>query len=361
MRRGVILVLLLFAPLGCARTFRIQSRDRISFDDAIRARVCVDTKAPPPSRTDERVVPMSLEGPVDECTPKVALIDVDGLLLNQNMTGVSSVGDNPVSLFQEKLAAAAAAPGVCAVVLRINSPGGAVNASEVMFHELQQFRARTKLPVVACILDTAAGGAYLLAAGCDQVIAYPTSVVGGVGVIWNGYNLRETLGLQSVIAQTIKAGQYIDMGSMLRQYSEPVRAMLEGMCSDYHRHFKGLIRQIRPQIPDHCKLYGDDNADPLDGRVFAGIQAVDCGLVDQLGFLDDAVARAQQLGQQPQAKLVAFRRACDPAFSPFSVTPNTPVQNSLIPLSVPGIDRSRLPTFLFMWFPEPTVERLSGR
>jgi protease-4 len=361
MRRATILVLLTFVPLGCFRPIRLLSNNQHSLEP-FKAHLVMEADAPPPTRTGERVVAMPLEGgPAELCTPKVALIDVDGLLLNQNMTGIGSVGDNPVSLFQEKLEAAAAEPGVCAVVLRINSPGGAVNSSEVMFHELQRFRARTKLPVVACALDTAAGGGYLLAAGCDRVLVQPTSVVGGVGVIWNGYNLRETLGLQSIVAQTIKAGPNIDMGSTLRLYSESVRNMLEGMASDYHQHFKGLVRQLRPQIPAQCMLYGEKDADPLDGRVFTGIQAVHCGLADQLGFLDDAVARARQLAGQPEARLLLFRRPDDPGFSTYSVTPNTPVQNTAIPLSVPGLDRTRLPTFLFMWLPEPTVERLSGR
>ncbi len=137
--------------------------------------------------------------------------------------------------------------------------------------------------------------------------------------------------------------------------------MLQGMANDYHQHFKALLRQSRPQIAEKCRVYGEADIDPLDGRVLAAIQAVGCGLVDQLGYLDDAVAAARFLARQPQAKLILFHRANDPAFSSYAVTPNTPVQTTALPYSMPGADRSKTPTFLFMWMPEPTVERLTGR
>jgi protease-4 len=361
MHRGTILALLGLLPLGCFHPLKLTSFSRVQMDHPLEAHLHTDSAAPPPSRTDSRVSAMPLDGCcLGRCEPKVALLDVDGLLFNQNMTGVGSVGDNPVSLFKEKLVAAAAEPGVCAVVLRINSPGGTVNSSEVMSHELHDFRARTGLPVVACALDTAAGGAYLLAAGCDRIIAQATSVVGGVGVIWNGYDLRRAMGLQSISVQTIKAGDYIDLGTTMRQYSEAETNMLQGMANDYHRHFKSLLRQGRPRIAEKCSLYGEADIDPLDGRVFAAGQAVACGLVDQLGYLDDAVAAARQLAGQPQARLVLFHRANDPAFSAYSVTPNTPMQGTLLPYSIPGADRPKTPAFLFMWVPEPTVERLAG-
>jgi protease-4 len=362
MHRGTILAVLVLLPLGCFHPLKLTSVSRVLVDQPLSAHLNVDSLSPPPTRTDARVRAM----PLDDCSgatgeAKLALIDIDGLLFNQNMTGMGSVGDNPVSLFKEKLVAATTEPGICALVLRINSPGGTVNSSELMFQELHDFRARTGLPVVACVLDTAAGGAYLLAAGCDRIIAQATSVVGGIGVIWNGYDLRRAMGLQSITVQTIKAGDYIDLGTTLRQYSEAERNILQGMSNDYHQHFKALLRQCRPQISSKCSVYGETDIDPLDGRVFAAVQAVRCGLVDQLGYLDDAVAVARQLVGQPRAHLVLLHRANDPAFSAYAVTPNTPVQGTVIPYSIPGVDRPKTPAFLFMWLPEPTIERLTGR
>jgi protease-4 len=124
-----------------------------------------------------------VEMPVPGCgacpgNAKIAMLDVDGLLLNQNLTspglwGTGSVGENPLALFDEKLQAIQADPSVCAVVLRINSPGGGVSATDMMWQELQRYRRSTGKPVVACLMDVAAGGGYYLATAADHIVAHP--------------------------------------------------------------------------------------------------------------------------------------------------------------------------------------------
>src|SRR5205085_488714 len=110
------------------------------------------------------------------CRDKVALIDVEGMILNARGSSLFGGGDNPVSLFRERLDEAAHDRRVKAVVLRINSPGGAVTASDIMYQDLLRFRKETGKPVVACMMDVAASGAYYLAVGCDRVYAHPTTV-----------------------------------------------------------------------------------------------------------------------------------------------------------------------------------------
>ncbi len=107
--------------------------------------------------------------------PAIAVIDVDGILLNMDMTGPASAGENPVSLFRERLDAAAADPCTRAVVVRINSPGGGVTASDIMRHDLEQFKNNTRFPVVACLMDIGAGGGYYVATAADQIVAHPTT------------------------------------------------------------------------------------------------------------------------------------------------------------------------------------------
>ena len=123
------------------------------------------------------------------CGPAVAVIDVDGILLNQDMSGPASAGENPVSLFRERLDAAAADPCTRAVVVRINSPGGGVTASDIMRHDLERFKENTRMPVIACLMDIGTSGGYYLATAADQIVAHPTTVTGGIGVILNLYNL----------------------------------------------------------------------------------------------------------------------------------------------------------------------------
>ena len=112
------------------------------------------------------------------CRNKIAIIDVEGMILNARTSGLFGGGDNPMSLFRERLDAAADDPHVKAVVLRINSPGGAVTASDIMYQDVLSFRRDTGKPVVACMMDVAASGAFYLAMGCDRVYAHPTTVTG---------------------------------------------------------------------------------------------------------------------------------------------------------------------------------------
>ena len=104
---------------------------------------------------------------------KVAVIDVDGLLINRRKRGLMRDGENPVSMFVEKLDKAAADRNVKAVVLRINSPGGTVAASDAMYHSLREFKRETGKPVVTCILGLGCSGAYYLACGSDGIMAQP--------------------------------------------------------------------------------------------------------------------------------------------------------------------------------------------
>lgn len=285
--------------------------------------------------------------------PKIALIDVDGLLLNMDMTGFYSMGENPVSLFREKLDRIARDPCVRAVVIRINSPGGGVTASDIMADDLVRFKAKTGLPVVACLMDIAAGGAYYLACGADVIVAHPTTISGGIGVILNQYNLQDLMAQFNVIGLPIKSGEFIDMGSVARPPTEEGRALLQQMADEFHARFKEAVAAKRPLTAVHAAMV-------FDGRVFSGRQATQYGLVDTVGYLDDAIQIAQETGGAPGARVVMFHRSNDPVRSPYSITPNVPIQSALFPLSIPGLDRSRLPTFLYLWQPDPTLEKWGG-
>ena len=284
----------------------------------------------------------------------MAIIDVDGLLLNENLVGIGSVGMNPVAAFREKLDAAAADPEVCGVVLRINSIGGGVTASDLMWQEVRRFRAETHRPVVACLLDLGTGGCLLFRVGADQIVATPNTITGGIGVIFNSYNLRDTMSAQSVVPQFVKAGANIDMGTSASALTAQTRGMLQAMAEQFHQRFQSVVRQGRPNLPA-----GDGTT--FDGRVFTAAQALERGLIDRIGYLEDAVAVARALAHQELARVVILHPRNSPACSVYATTPNTPTQTTFWPINVPGIERSRLPTFLYVWQPEPTLQRIDGR
>jgi protease IV len=341
---------------GCGTSshpFSIYSKNRLVVDDVVNSnnRVVFEMPVNPDGG---QVVAVPLGGARCAEGAKVAVLDVDGVLLNHDFTGPQSMGENPVALFREKLDAVAADGSVKAVVLRINTYGGSVTATDILWHDLQAFRARTHLPVVACFLDVAAGGGYYLATAADVIVAHPTSVTGGIGVILNLYNLRELMGQFNITPQEVKSGEHIDMGTPTKNLPDDVREMLERMAGEYHERFKEVVTCARPGV--------DGKREELfDGRVFTAREALARGLVDRLGYLDDAVAWAAELGQCAGAQPVLYRRHNDPARSLYAVTPNTPLHATMLPFSVPGIERSKLPTFLYLWEPEVTMPRLGGR
>lgn len=339
--RAYTLVVLLLLLVGCRHPFQVKTDSHVT------------VVSPQPHSMGPLVAMPVVHGNV-ETARRIALVDVDGLILNQAMTGLYSEGENPVALFREKLDQIARDPCYAAVVVRINSPGGGVTASDVIWHDLRELKVRRGIPIVACLMDVGAGGAYYMATASDHIVAHPTSVTGGIGVILNLYNLEDAMAQFNAIGTPIKAGEYIDIGTPIRAQSDEARQLLQQMADEFHARFKQVVIEGRPQLAAAPPFV-------FDGRVFTAQQALGLHLVDSIGYVDDAVAIAAQMSGTIGAPVVALHRCHDRARTPYDVTPNVPLQSTFLPLSIPGLERSRLPTFLYLWQPEPTVDRLSGR
>lgn len=283
----------------------------------------------------------------------IAILDVDDFMVDRNIGGIGSMGENPVALFREKIDAIRADTNIKAVVVRINSPGGGVTASDIMCHELSQLKQERDMPIIASIMVVGTGGGYYLANHCDAIIAHPTSIVGGVGVILNAYNLQDTMGQFNVLAAPIKSGDKIDAGSPERPIADDELEMLQRIADSFHGRFIDQVITKRP----HLSATQDQWA---DGSVMTGSEAQSLGMVDQVGYLDTAIELARQssnLGSDDQ--VVMYRRESDPAYTPLDISPNQPAITSLIPIRVPGLDRSSMPTFLYMWQADPAMATLA--
>jgi protease-4 len=233
------------------------------------------------------ICPTNSDGPVEEmlvrdakgcfCRDKVAIIDVDGLIVNAKTGGLLG-GDheNPVSLFRERLQAAADDKHVKAVVLRINSPGGAVTASDIMYQDLLHFRHETRKPVVACMMDVAASGGYYLAMGSDVVFAHPTTVTGSIGVIMNLYDATGLFTKIGVASNPIKSGPNKDIGNPIRPMTDEERAILQGMIDQFYGQFVKVVACGRHMTDAQVRKLAD-------GRVYTGVEAKELGLVDHVG------------------------------------------------------------------------------
>jgi protease IV len=193
-------------------------------------------------------------------------------------------------------------PSVRAVVLRINSPGGAVAPSQELYQEILRFRHETKKPVVASLGSVAASGGYYIAAAADRIVANPGSLTGSIGVIMQIPNLGGLLQKVGIKATVIKSGENKDLVSITRDLTDSERRILQGVLDDVHGQFIDAVAAGRHM--DRARV------EPLaDGRVFSGRQALGLGLVDELGDLSDAVDRAGALvGISGRPKVIQERR-----------------------------------------------------
>lgn len=193
-------------------------------------------------------------------------------------------------------------PNVKAVVLRVNSPGGAVAPSQEIYQEILKFRRETGKPVVASLGSVAASGGYYIAAAADRIVANPGSITGSIGVLMQIPNVGGLLQKVGIKTTVIKSGENKDLGSITRELTESERRILQEVMDDVHGQFIDAVAAGRRL--ERARLL------PLaDGRIFSGRQALGLGLVDELGDLPDAIQRAGALAGVPgRPKVVQERR-----------------------------------------------------
>lgn len=278
---------------------------------------------------------------------KIALVDVDGVLQNARPTNLLNAGgENPVSLFTEKLDKAAADRNVRAIVLRINSPGGGVTATDLMYGELKKFRERTGKPVIAAILDLGASGGYYLACGADKIYALPTSVTGSIGVIMVAPEFSGTLAKLGAHVNVIKSGAMKDMGSLFREMNEQDRAVFQGLIDGMYGRFLDVVAQARPQV-DAAKL-----RQLADGRVYLGTEAKANGLIDEVGTLRDAIAAAKAAAGLVDTKVKVVEYGRPLAYQPnIYARGDAPGQVNLVNVQLPDWLSSPAPQLMYLWAP----------
>jgi protease IV len=343
---------------GCRHAFPVAATFQGNVGANVMADATVkgsfDLKLPTAADPGEMTATVVRPGNSQPCT-RIALIDIDGLLMHQNYGAMYAVGDNPLAAFRDKLEAAARDPQVAAVVLRINSAGGSVTTCDIMAEELRQFRAETHKPVIACLLDLATAGAYYIAAESDRIVAHPTTLTGGLGVVFNHFNLQDAMAQLNLVSDPVKSGAKIDMGTVTAPLDEETRRLFQQMADAYRDHLHRRIKERRTQMT------AEDRLRVNDGRVVLASDALALHLVDRLGYLHDAIAEVEQMTGVSGAEVALLHRSGYPARSLYAIAPNPAPLNDAIPFSYPGLDRSKLPTFLYLWQPDPTFPRLGAR
>jgi protease-4 len=191
----------------------------------------------------------------------------------------------------------------------VNSPGGTVTASDTMYELVRDFRRQTKKPVIASTQEVCASGAYYISCAADTIVAHPTSVIGSIGVLFSTMEFEGALGKLGVRAESIKSGPLKDMGSPFKSLNRNERAVMQEMVDEYFRRFVAVVDDARDvKEPQPTLPLATDYAGVYSGRVFSGERAVELGLADQAGRLEDAIKLARKMGKAKGAKVIMYRR-----------------------------------------------------
>ena len=277
---------------------------------------------------------------------KIAMIEVEGMLMNAKAGGFLQPTENPLSLFAQQLEQAERDKSVKAVVLRVNSPGGTVTTSDAMYEMLLRFRRKTHKPVVASMQEVAASGAYYVSCAADRIIAQPTTVVGSIGVIFNTFNFRGTMDKIGASSVAIKSGPLKDMGSPFKPLGEAERKIMQGMVDEYYARFVEVVTTNRTiRDPATIRI-------TTDGRIFSGTRAKQLGLIDDTGLLEDALDVARKMAKAPGAKTVMYKRPYGYRGSIYATGDISPPQSNgnVTKLELPG--GPWLPGgFYYLWNP----------
>jgi protease-4 len=287
-------------------------------------RIDVDLGIPDATAELEESVVLGEDG------PKIALVEISGLISDEPRSGAFGLiaGPSMVAELREVLERAAEDSEVAALVLRIESPGGEVGATETLHHELARWREEEELPIVAYLNGIAASGGYYAAMAADRVVAHPATVTGSIGVVLPGLGFSGLMERFGVADQSIKSGEYKDVGSPTRPMSAEDRAHLQGIVDDLHARFVEVVDAGRP---------GLDRAAAgalADGRLFTARQALDAGLIDAVGYIEDALDAAEELADIGRSRVIMYHRPGRPRENVYSrSTPASASSSTDLPLA----------------------------
>lgn len=274
---------------------------------------------------------------------KILITDLSGLISGEERRDKLIGGNLQPSLtsrIKEELQKASDDRRVRAVILRINSPGGMVTASDTIYHEIRSFRARSGKPVIAALMDLGTSGAYYISLAADRILAHPTTVTGSIGVIMVRPDIEGLLQKLGIRTTEITSGEMKAMGSPFKPLSPAEQAIFQSVIDEMYERFLEILVSGR-------KGLSHEQARALaDGRIYTAKQALEADLIDGVGYLSDAIELAKQMTGLEQARVVMYYRPGDFKGSIYASAPL--LDPSLLIGTLEGFTA---PQFLYLWMP----------
>ncbi len=286
----------------------------------------------------------TLQGKAKE---KIVVIPIRGIISDAPRKQFLSTWPSMVQEIVSQLRKAEDDPDVKAVLLKIDSPGGSVIASDLIYNEIMVFKERKKAKVVAAMMGVAASGGYYIALPADFILAHPTTVTGSVGVLFlspNVSGLMEKIGIEMNVSKT---GENKDMGSPFRQATAVEKQIIKDLIDQLGKRFLDRIAEHRGLEPKRLKEISS-------ARIYLADDAFKLGMVDSIGYLDEAVSQTKKLADLPEdAKIVVYRRTEYPDDNLYNTSTSRYDGRSLslvsldLPPSLSGLQAG----FYYLWQP----------
>lgn len=281
--------------------------------------------------------------------PKILLVSIDGVIHDTpgpaDLLGFEQ--ESPIARLREELDRAAADPSIRALLLRVDSPGGTVTASHLFYEELLAFKRERQVPIVAQLMGTAASGGYYVAMTADEIVAYPTTVTGSIGVVFTLFpNLSGLFEKLGVADQTFTSGSFKDIGSSTRPMRSDEREQLQSIVDDLHLRFVEVVETGRSE------LSREEIEALADGSIFSAGQAHARGLIDHVGGLDVSLAVAQRRAGISDARVVTYHRPEEYRQNLYTRAAKPAPQKLQLEIGGgPTWPEIEGPAFLYMWMP----------
>jgi len=242
---------------------------------------------------------MTLEGTAEE---RIALIPITGIITDKPKGQFMRKTPGVVQEVVSHLHLAEKDDRVKAILLKIDTPGGTTTASDMLYHEIASFKERTGKKIVVCMMNMATSGGYYVSLPADVILAHPTTITGSVGVILMRPEISGLMEKIGVGVKVNKSGMNKDMGSPFRPITPTEENLLQELADRLGQRFVNLVKQ-------HRRLDGQQLTRVADARIFLAEDALTMGLVDKIGYLQDAIDAARQLADlDEKVRVVTYRR-----------------------------------------------------
>ena len=252
-----------------------------------------------------------------------------------------------VAQIKEELKKAEGDSSIVGVIFKINSPGGTVTASDIIYHELMQFKKKTGVRIIACLTGLATSGGYYVASAADEIIAHPTTITGGIGVIAMKFNVDKFLSKIGIQEETIKSADKKDIWTPFRPSTPEEKEIIQTIINKLHERFaKAVLAGRKP-------LLSKEEIERLaDGRIFTADQALELKLIDRVGYLDDVVKEMKKSLKLEEAKVITYYRPGSYKGTIYSGFPVTSCKEiNLIAINGDGINPLSGLQFMYLWRP----------